>query len=258
MNLKTDRVQIKKEEFLRYIPAEYIEETIKSMQWDKNEQSADGNRHSYMLHRLKPVLAAAVVLIVFIFGGGAAYAYTNKYLFFENGKLVFSLNKNVVDEIADSAEWENDEEKFSFSLSEYQESADDGVKYTEYDSLSDFSEAEISTSIRQFCDEQIKYYKVRYSSDDASWRVEIMCGENGWGIRSIEIVPFGFSDYLAGSEKEGVDLATFEDGDFVYLISVQENMTTVFFVENAVLYTLNMNYMQADEAESFIKDYIII
>ena len=37
MNLKTDRVQIKKEEFLRYIPAEYIEETIKSMQWDKNE-----------------------------------------------------------------------------------------------------------------------------------------------------------------------------------------------------------------------------
>ena len=83
MNLKTDRVQIKKEEFLRYIPAEYIEETIKSMQWDKNEQSADGNRHSYMLHRLKPVLAAAVVLIVFIFGGGAAYAYTNKYLFFE-------------------------------------------------------------------------------------------------------------------------------------------------------------------------------
>ena len=54
-----------------------------------------------------------------------------------------------------------------------------------------------------------------------------------------------------------MDLATFEDGDFVYLISVQENMTTVFFVENAVLYTLNMNYMQADEAESFIKDYII-
>ena len=98
---------------------------------------------------------------------------------------------------------------------------------------------------------------MRYSSDDASWRVEIMCGENGLGIRSIEIVPFGFSDYLAGSEKEGVDLATFEDGDFVYLISVQENMTTVFFVENAVLYTLNMNYMQANEAESFIKDYII-
>ena len=150
-----------------------------------------------------------------------------------------------------------DEEKFSFSVSEYQESADDGVKYTEYDSLSDFSEAEISTSIRQFCDEQIKYYKVRYSNDDASWRVEIMCGENGLGIRSIDIVPFGFSDYLAGSEKEGVDLATFEDRNFVYLISVQENMTTVFFVENAVLYTLNMNYMQADEAESFIKEYII-
>ena len=39
----------------------------------------------------------------------------------------------------------------------------------------------------------------------------------------------------------------------MYLISVQENMTTVFFVENAVLYTLNMNYMQADEAESFYK-----
>lgn len=257
MNLKADRVQIKKEEFLRYIPAEYIEETIESMQVYKSDTAVDGDRHSYMFHRLKPVLAAAVVLIVFIFGGGAAYAYTNKYLFFENGKLVFSLNKNVVEEIADNTEWENDEEKFSFSVSEYKESADDGIKYTEYDSLSDFSEAEIPANIRQLCDENIKDYKVRYSKDDDSWCVEIVCGENGVGIRSIDVAPFGFSDYLAGSEKEGVDLDTFEDGDVVYLISVQENMTTVFFVENAVLYTLNLNYMQADETKNFIRNYII-
>lgn len=257
MNLKTDRVQIKKEEFLRCIPSEYIEETIKNMQEHKNDTEVDGNGHGYIFHRLKPVLAAASAIIIFIFGGGAAYACANKYLFFENGRLVFSFNKNVVEEIADNTEWENDGERFSFSVEENRGNVDYGVKYTEYDKLSDFYGAEISERIKRLCDEQIAAYTVRCSRDDASWRVEIVCGENGAGVREIDIEPFGISDYLVGNEKEGVDLDIFEDGEVAYLISVQDDMTTIFFVDDTLLYTMILSNMQADEAKNFIRNYII-
>lgn len=202
-------------------------------------------------------IARNAAIIIFIFGGGAAYACANKYLFFENGRLVFSFNKNVVEEIADNTEWENDGERFSFSVEENRGNVDYGVKYTEYDKLSDFYGAEISERIKRLCDEQIAAYTVRCSRDDASWRVEIVCGENGAGVREIDIEPFGISDYLVGNEKEGVDLDIFEDGEVAYLISVQDDMTTIFFVDDTLLYTMILSNMQADEAKNFIRNYII-